>query len=155
MIVLGSVAMARAARIAALLAMGLELACRCSDGDATPVAERAPAEPVTTSPAPSDPATPPPLSEEDLRLLAADPASLSPEDRRKRAYALRRKIMQNPDSPTARMLEDLRRAHEAGELDVGKPGGGVRFETRTSGPPKDGLPPAGSRPPAGATSGAP
>jgi hypothetical protein len=124
-------------------------ACRCSDAEAPPVVEQVPQK----APAPSEPAaTPPPLSDEDLRLLAADPATLSPDDRRKRAYALRRKIMQNPDSPTARMLEDLRRATEAGELDVGK---GAHFEARSSGPPKGGPPPAGSRPPAGAASGAP
>jgi len=86
----------------------------------------------------------PPLSEEDLRLIAADPKTLSPEDVRKRAFALRRKIMQNPDSPAARALEDLRRATEAGELQA--PGAGaVRFEPRT----KDGAPPKGTMPPAG------
>lgn len=86
----------------------------------------------------------PPLSEEDLRLIAADPKTLSPEDVRKRAFALRRKIMQNPDSAAARTLEDLRRAHEAGELQA--PGGGpVRFEARG----KDGEPPTGTMPPAG------
>ncbi len=90
----------------------------------------------------------PPLSEEDLRLIAADPKTLSPEDVRKRAFALRRKIMQNPDSPAARALEDLRRATEAGELQA--PGAGaVRFEARGT----DGEPPKGTMPPAGVREG--
>jgi hypothetical protein len=90
----------------------------------------------------------PPLSEEDVRLIAADPKTLSPEDVRKRAFALRRKIMQNPDSPAARALEDLRRATEAGELQA--PGAGaVRFEARG----KDGEPPKGTMPPAGVRDG--
>lgn len=144
----------------ALVGVGWLGACTCSDqptpAPATPVV----AEPSAPAAAPADEkAAPPALSEEDLRLLAADPATLSPEERRKRAYALRRKIMQNPDSPTARMLEDLRRAHEAGELEVQKPGEGAHFEARGSGPPKDGPPPAGTRPPAGSdpapASGAP
>lgn len=57
-----------------------------------------------------------PLTEEDLELIAADPKDLSPELRRKRAFALRKKIMQNPDSPAAKQLEELRRAVEAGEI---------------------------------------
>ena len=96
-----------------------------------------------------------PLSEEDQRLIAADPKDLSPEERRKRAFALRRKIMQNPDSPAARTLEDLRRAHESGALQP--PGAGpVRFESRADdgGPPAGGLPPAGFRPDDAKTSGA-
>ena len=156
MIVVRSGPMARAVRIAALFAVGWVAACRCSDEAPAPVAEPAPPSPPAAATAePGAPEQPPPLSEEDLRLLAADPATLSPEDRRKRAYALRRKIMQNPDSPTARMLEDLRRAHEAGELEVSKPGEGAHFEARNPGAPPSGRPPAGSRPPAGAGSGAP
>lgn len=69
--------------------------------------------PAINSPAP---AKEPPLTQEELDLLAADPATLTPELRRKRAYALRRKILQNPDSPTARQLEALRIAYEKGEL---------------------------------------
>lgn len=142
--------------LVALAGIAMQLgACRCSDQDTREQPTPAVAAPEA-APEPDKPA-PPPLSEEDLRLLAADPATLTPEERRKRAYALRRKIMQNPDSPSARMLEDLRRAHEAGELDV--PGGGAHFEARGAGPPKNGLPPAGSRPPAGSdpatASGAP
>lgn len=60
---------------------------------------------------------PPPLSEEDKRLIAADPKDLTPEMRRKRAYALRRKAMQNPNSPLARTLNDLQKAYEDGDID--------------------------------------
>ena len=82
-----------------------------------------------------------PLSAEDERLIAADPKTLSPDERRKRAFALRRKIMQNPDSETAKMLEDLRRAADNGEIDApGKAGGMPTFHTRTS----PTAPPAGS-----------
>ncbi|HWB73528.1 MAG TPA: hypothetical protein VG755_01210 [Nannocystaceae bacterium] len=150
--------MARAVRMVVLVATSWLAACRCSDQSAPAQASPVVAEPNAPAAAPADDkAAPPALSEEDLRLLAADPATLTPEERRKRAYALRRKIMQNPDSPTARMLEDLRRAHENGELDVQKPGEGAHFEVRGSGPPKDGPPPAGTRPPAGSdpASGAP
>jgi len=62
------------------------------------------------------PAKEPPLTPEELDLIAADPATLSPEMRRKRGYALRRKILQNPDSPSARQLEALRISAENGEL---------------------------------------
>ncbi|MCR9160542.1 MAG: hypothetical protein ACE37F_27990 [Nannocystaceae bacterium] len=67
----------------------------------------------------AEPATPkpPPLSEEDKRLIAADPKDLTPEMRRKRAYALRRKAMQNPNSPLARTLNDLQQAYEDGDID--------------------------------------
>jgi hypothetical protein len=88
-----------------------------------------------------------PLSAEDLALIEADPATLTPEQRRKRGYALRRKVMQNPDSPAARTLEDLRRAHEEGllELPPGKGDGGVVLSTPGA-PPSGGPGPAGARP---------
>ena len=88
-----------------------------------------------------------PLSEEDLRIINADPATLTPEERRKRPFALRRKIMQNPDSPAAKSLEDLRKAIEAGEIEP--PNGGIKFESRRAAeelPAPGGPPPAGSRP---------
>ena len=88
---------------------------------------------------------PPKLTEEDLALIAADPKDLTPEMRRKRAYARRRQIMQNPDSPTARALRDLAQAHQSGNLDVKPKGGGVWFHTPGS-KPKGGIPPAGWRP---------
>jgi hypothetical protein len=106
------------------------------------------AEPAASAPA-ADKAAIPELSEEDKRLLAADPKSLTPEERRKRAYALRRKIMQNPDSPAARTLEDLRRATEAGQLDPTR--SGMQFQARTADgqpttPPPGTMGPAGARP---------
>jgi hypothetical protein len=98
--------------------------------DAPPV--QAAAAPVSETPPAADDAKAPALTEEDERLIAADPKTLTPEERRKRAYALRRKIMQNPDSPTAQMLEDLRRATENGELKPPGTPGGLQFETRTA-----------------------
>lgn len=97
------------------------------------------------------PAKEPPLTQEELDLLAADPATLTPELRRKRAFALRRKILQNPDSPTARQLEALRIAYEKGELqpqlpDSGgdkKPDGGLVLQARpTPDPAKSDTRPA-------------
>lgn len=101
--------------------------------DAAPA--KAEPEPAPTTAA--EPAKPeiPELTEEDKRLIAADPKTLSPDERRKRAYALRRKIMQNPDSESAKMLEELRRAAEAGEID---PKATMRLEQRTA-PAKDGA----------------
>jgi len=56
------------------------------------------------------------LTAEELELLDADPKTLSPDQNRKRAYALRKKIMQNPDSPQAQALEEARAAALGGEL---------------------------------------
>lgn len=114
----------------------------------TPTAE--PAAPAEASvPAedavPVEAQKPPPLSEEDLALLAADPKDLTREQRRKRAYARRRQIMQNPDSPVARALQDLADAHRAGEIDA-KPREGVWFSLPGT-KPTHGRPPAGWRPP--------
>lgn len=92
----------------------------------------------------------PVLTEEDKRLIAADPKSLTPDERRARAYALRRKVMQNPDSPTARALRDMEEAVRNGEVQpqVGK----KQYPTLSlpGAKPTGGLPPAGHRPPAGA-----
>jgi len=90
-----------------------------------------------------------PLSEEDERLIAADPKDLTPEMRRKRAYALRRQAMQNPDSPLARTLTDLEKAYQDGQLD---PSGTKPMPTFTvdGKPPTNGSStpqgPAGARP---------
>jgi len=92
-----------------------------------------PPAPVDTAPAPAPvtevkatevkatearPASAPagPLTQEELDLIAADPATLTPELRRARAFALRKKIMQNPDSPAARNLEEIRLSVERGEI---------------------------------------
>jgi hypothetical protein len=107
------------------------------EADATPAAPATVPEPANTAPAP--------LSAEDQRLIAADPKTLSPEDRRKRAYALRRKIMQDPDSPAARTLTDLQQGLKDGTITP--PGRHTLSLPGTE--PKGGAPPAGYRPPAG------
>lgn len=56
------------------------------------------------------------LSAEELELIAADSKSLTPEQNRKRAFALRKQIMQNPDSPQAKALEDARASALEGQL---------------------------------------
>jgi hypothetical protein len=100
------------------------------------VAEATPAEPKT-----------PALSEEDQRLIAADPNNLTEDERRKRAYALRRKVMQNPDSPAARTLRDLEEAVRNGEIE---PPVGKKKDYPTlhlpGAKPESGPPPAGHRP---------
>jgi hypothetical protein len=91
---------------------------------------------------------PKPLSEEDKRLIAADPKDLTPEMRRKRAYALRRKAMQNPNSPLARTLNDLQKAYQDGEIDPNRkatPVFTVDGKPPTTGTHK-GQGPAGARP---------
>lgn len=96
-------------------------------------AEAAKAAPPAPAPAPAPAAAPaaapagetgpaatltmpkePPLTAEEIALIESDPKSLTPEQRRARAHALRRKILQNPDSPQAQQLEKLRRDVEAG-----------------------------------------
>lgn len=120
-------------------------------------AEHAAAEADAPDSSPADPTPettkPPPLSEEDLALLAADPKDLTPEQRRARAYARRRQIMQNPDSPIARALQDLADAHQAGEIDA-TPREGVWFSLPGT-KPTHGRPPAGWRPPKDEPSAAP
>ena len=109
-----------------LAACSKEVAPQTATKDAPP----AKAEPAPVAEPTAEPGKPaiPELTEEDKRLIAADPKSLSPDERRKRAYALRRKIMQNPDSESAKMLEELRRAAEAGEI---QPPGTLQLEQRT------------------------
>lgn len=90
--------------------------------------------------------TPPPLSEEDKRLIAADPDDLTPQMRRKRSYALRRKAMQDPNSPLARTLNDLQKAYEEGDIDPSRkatPTFTVDGKPPTSGKSQG---PAGARP---------
>lgn len=100
-------------------------------------------EPTAKAEAKEAPA-PKPLSEEDKRLIAMDPAELTPEMRRKRAYALRRKAMQNPDSAVARTLNDLENAYQRGELDPAR--ASMPTFTADGKPPSGGAPPAGARP---------
>lgn len=70
------------------------------------------------------------LTPEEEQLMAADPKSLTPEQRRKRAYAFRKKTMQNPDSAAARTLEDARKAALAGQLE---------FEAKPANPADNGV----------------
>jgi hypothetical protein len=58
------------------------------------------------------------LTPEELALIEADPKDLSPEENRKRGYALRKKILQNPDSPAAQALEEAKQAALAGQLEA-------------------------------------
>jgi hypothetical protein len=130
--------------IALLLSAGMG----CSSPPAPSHEDRTPPSPA--EPAPAEPEArpaPPALSAEDLALIEADPATLTPEQRRARAYALRRKVMQDPDSPAARTLEDLRRAHEEGVLELPpiEDDGGVVFSTPGT-RPAGGPGPAGARP---------
>jgi hypothetical protein len=141
-------------RSVSIWTFSLAAACTCEQSfepaPSTTAAAAAPAAGAAAgdaAPSPSASAGQP-LSEEDLRIINADPATLTPEERRKRPFALRRKIMQNPDSPAAKSLEDLRKAVEAGEIEP--PAGLIKFEARGATealPPAGGPPPAGSRPP--------
>ena len=135
-------------------------------------AKEAPAEPAKTEPAPAeaepaatpDEAPPPkkaePLTDEEIALIETDPAELTPEMRRKRAFALRKKIMQNPDSPAARNLEDIRRKVESGELSPALPTKTWSAPTKSeptvpAGHPPSSIPEDGATKPADAKGDAP
>jgi len=83
----------------------------------TAEAEAKPAEtkPAETKPAEGAPKVEP-LTPEEIELIESDPSDLTPALRRKRAFALRKKIMQNPESESAKALEDMRKKVEAGEI---------------------------------------
>jgi hypothetical protein len=134
------------------LAVGLVAACRTE----TPTPEQVEPAPAVAEPAPAEAAraTPPPLTEDELALIAADPKDLTPEQRRKRAYARRKQIMQNPDSHAARALDDLVKAHQAGDIDVQRKGEGVWLSAPGT-KPTSGRPPAGWRPSEGEAEPAP
>jgi hypothetical protein len=139
------------------LTVGLLAACRTeapTPEKVQPAAASAEATPAEAAPAEVAKAAPEPLTEEELALIAADPKDLTPELRRKRAYARRKQIMQNPDSPTARALDDLVEAHQAGDLDVQRKGDGAWLSAPGT-KPTGGRPPAGHRPPAEGTQAAP
>ncbi|MEZ4452060.1 MAG: hypothetical protein R3B09_21530 [Nannocystaceae bacterium] len=104
--------------------------------------------PVASAPAPEEPAkveAPPkkpaePLTQEELDLIAADPGTLTPAERRQRAFALRKKIMQDPDSKAAKSLERVRQQIESGEIKPELPNRSVTFSARTpEAPPADGA----------------
>jgi hypothetical protein len=98
---------------------------------------------AVTTPAPNAKASPEPaagaaeappstaLTDEELRLMEADPATLRPDERRKRAYAIRKKIMQDPTSPEAQAILEGARAIEAGEVEVPAD---LRKDPESSGP---------------------
>jgi hypothetical protein len=58
------------------------------------------------------------LTAEEIDLLARDPKTLGPDQNRKRAYALRKKIMQNPDSDAAKALEEARLSALSGQVEI-------------------------------------
>jgi hypothetical protein len=105
------------------------LACLESPATNTAPAKSEPAksEPAKTEPgktepaAPIDPANDPglkpttqPLTPEEERLISADINTLSPEERIARGHALRKKVMMNPESDSAKALQDARAAALAG-----------------------------------------
>ena len=104
----------KSACLPALLALSLLAAC--STKPPATMIEEQPKEGAINQEAEAKPAKSKELTQEELDLLAADPKTLSPEQNRKRAYALRKKVMQNPDSAAARALEDARQAALAGQL---------------------------------------
>lgn len=89
------------------------------------------AEPLASVPDPDRPPKAAPMTPEELELIAKDPKDLTPELRRKRAYALRKKIMQNPDSPQARELWRMQKAVENGEIQLPGPGDMKGAKSRT------------------------
>lgn len=108
-------------------------------------ANSAPASLETKSAVPKTPRVPE-LTREDLELLGKDPSELTREERIKRAYARRRQIMQDPDSPAARALQDLSEAARSGTLQTGAAAdSGPRFYLPGT-QPRGGPPPAGVRP---------
>lgn len=104
--------------VVALLTLAGVLACVADPPAATDADVAKQAKP---EPAPPKPVDPNALTPEEEALIAADRSTLTPEQHRKRAYALRKKIMQNPDSEAAKALEEARRAAEAGELEFQLP----------------------------------
>jgi hypothetical protein len=102
-------------RASTLVAALLTLGCVADPPAAT---EAGSAKQAEAAPAPSPPVDPKALTPEEEALIAADTSTLTPEQRRKRGYALRKKIMQNPDSEAAKALEEARKAAEAGEIEM-------------------------------------
>lgn len=99
------------------------------------------------------------LTPMDFALCVIPVAELTTvEQRRQRGYARRKLVMNNPDSPTARVLTDLTEAANNGEIappSFEQVGGkasakdsGVVFSLPGT-TPQGGRPPAGYRPPAG------
>lgn len=100
---------------ASLVAALLTFACVA---DPPAADDKAVAKQPEAEEAPSKPVDPKALTPEEEALIVADTATLTPEQRRKRGYALRKKIMQNPDSEAAKALEEARKAAEAGQIEL-------------------------------------
>ena len=121
------------ARIVVVLVLGWSTACATEiSGEGKPAQEQSveaeksappqkqaqiavPMKSLPSSAAVPSEAPPPALTPEEEALIAADPNTLPPEQRTKRAYALRKKIMQNPDSPGAKQLKAMQESIERGE----------------------------------------
>lgn len=112
-----------------LLLSALALAClqTPASSDAKSETGTAKAEPAKTEPAKAEPAKPidpandpglkpttEPLTPEEERLISADINTLSPEERIARGHALRKKVMMNPESDSAKALQEARAAALAG-----------------------------------------
>lgn len=106
--------------LAALLLLPLPCLACVADAPAPADAKQAEAEAKTEAKTPEQatPAGKYELTPEEVDLLARDPKTLGPDENRKRAFALRKKIMQNPDSDAAKALEDAREAAMAGQVEI-------------------------------------
>ena len=116
------------------MVLGLQLAvsaCSAGSEGAAPkkvegsdeLPAKAPAEAATATPMevgqiPLAPAGPPPgpLTAEEEALIAANPDDLTPEERRARSQALRKKAMQDPNSPGAKAIRAAQAAIESGQV---------------------------------------
>jgi hypothetical protein len=119
--------------LACVFSLGSLGCSKHSDGEREPQKIEAQAAPTPVSDAASRPAAEP-LTEAELALIAADPQTLTPEERRARSQALRKQIMQDPDSPRARALLELGRKLQTGEVEPpefankdGSKGSGIHF----------------------------
>jgi hypothetical protein len=83
----------------------------------------------------------------DTALLMIDPMHLTAAQRLQRAHARRRQISLNPDSPTAKVLDDLAKAAAEGQIDPDADRGVVFTAPGVERKPKPGdAPPAGVDP---------
>ncbi len=75
-----------------------------------------------------------PLTEEEQALVDADPATLSPEQKKARAYALRKKILQDPNSPQAQALKEAANQIVSGQVE---PNLDYKEDGQSSAPPAE------------------
>ncbi|MFV8754164.1 hypothetical protein ACNOYE_26775 [Nannocystaceae bacterium ST9] len=93
-----------------------------SDGSAAKAEpEAAPVGPVTAETDQGLKPTTEPMTAEELRLIAADPKTLTREESIARGHALRKQIMMKPDSEQAKALNDARAAVLSGAVDPNAP----------------------------------